>query len=115
MAVGAAPPSVTCPSEHTLSLVGHLDAAEEGFHGWWASAVVGVALFRLEKTLSQAQDLPEDSLNRGGSAPQNVQHAGSHVPMGRGQWWPGRRGRVLWKSPCQTLLWRGSGSLPAVT
>ena len=34
--------------------------------------------------------------------------------MGRGQWWPGRRGRVLWESPCQTLPWRWSGSLPAI-
>lgn len=49
MAVEVAPPSVTYPSDHGHQQ-GILEAAEEGSCGWWSSAVVDIALFKLEKT-----------------------------------------------------------------
>lgn len=87
MAVEAAPLSVTCPSDHTSSVEGHPGGRRGGLlvlHCGRRSPL------QAKGGRNQAQDAPEDGLNRGTSAPQNVQRAGSLIPMDRGTWWPGR-------------------------
>jgi len=87
MAVEVAPPSVTCPSDQTSPLLGHPGGCRGGLvvlHCGMCSPL------QARENRNPAQDPPEDGLSRGLSVPQNRQHAGSRIPMGRGPRWPGR-------------------------
>lgn len=93
MAVVVAPLSLTYPSDRT-SWRGHPGDARGGLT-WLVVLNCGRCSPLQTRGNKPSPGPPGDGLNRDTSAPQNAQHARSPVPTGRGQWWPGRGGRVL--------------------
>lgn len=111
MAVVVAPLSLTYPSDRT-SWRGHPGDARGGLTRL-AMLNCGRCSPLQTRGNKPSPGPPGDGLNRDISAPQNAQHARSPVPTGRGQWWPGRGGRVL-EGPTSDIAVAWSSSSPIV-